>query len=335
MDWLKNCGWALVLLLWMAGTVSAQSTALLWWELEHPDRYVNGYNDPDRDIWEVRNEAELLRQRLGQPKRLLLHQGPFPALDSQDRPGAVSLRPVRAWLTGPNGERQDVPLEDNGGSLEVTVPGEGAASGIYLLGSHSSAGRQDIDGDGLQEQVHYYGKFLIRHGSNNVSNGGERKVFFPAEEMPLEIGPVQASRYNGIIQIAHRPHTMAVFYRGRPLAAAEVTVYTERGWQQTLITDAEGHIEVVPSESRGIERNCEYYLYVVRHHDRQRGEYHCISMPMIVDPPWPEWSHCTSTVLVWTLGGTLFAALLAVLLIGRRQRRKRARLARFGGPSCA
>ncbi len=56
---------------------------------------------------------------------------------------------------------------------------------------------------------------------------------------------------------------------------------------------------------------------------------------MIVDPPWPEWSHYNSTFTIWTLVGTLFAALLALLLISRQRRRKQARLARFRGASCA
>jgi len=334
MDLLKNCGWMLLLLLRMAGTVSAQSPSLLWWELEHPERYVNGYNDPDRDIWEVRNEAELLHQRLGQPKCLLLHQGPFPGKDEQGRQDAVPLRPVRAWLTGPKGEGQDVALQNRGGDIEVEVSGIDSASGIYLLGCHSTAGRQDMDGDGVKEQVHYYAKFLFRHGSNDGSNGGEREVFFSAEDMPLEIGPVQASRYSGIIQIAHRPQAMAVFYRGKPLADAEVTVLTERGWQTRLTTGNDGRFEIVPMASRGADRNCELYLYIVRYHDRQRGEYHIATIPMIVDPPWPEWSHYTTTFITWGFAGALFAALLAFGLIQRRRRRNRARLARFKEASC-
>jgi|LGVE01.1.fsa_nt_gb hypothetical protein len=334
MDLLKNCGWALVLLLWMAGTVSAQSPEVLWWELEHPERYVNGYNDPDRDIWELRNEAELLHQRLGQPKRLLLHQGPFPGKDDQGRQDAVPLRQVRAWLTGPNGERQDVSLQESGGDIEVEVPGVDAASGIYLLGCHFTVGRQDIDGDGVKEQVHYYGKFLLRHDNGNSINGGEREVFFGGDAMPLEIGPVQASRYSGIIQIAHRPHIMVVYYRGEPLADAEVTVLTERGWQTRATTGNGGRFEIVPVASRGADRNCELYLYIVRHHDRQRGEYHIATIPMIVDPPWPEWSHYTTTFITWGLAGALFAALLAFGLIQRRRRRNLARLARFKEASC-
>ncbi len=335
MDVLKIGAWMLLLLLWLAGPVSAQSTEVLWWELENPDRYVNGYNDPDRDIWEVRNEAELLRRRLGQPKRLLLHQGSFPVADGQDERSAGKLRQVRACLIGPDGSRQAVPLQKVGESIAVEVPEADAASGIYLLGGHFAAGAQDVDGDGVSEQVHYYGKFLLRHGSNDVSNGGERQVFIHAEDMPLEIGPIQSSRYSGTIQIAHRPHTMAVFYRSQPLAGAEVTIFTERGWQKTLLTDDEGRFVVVPTESRSAERNCEHYLYVVQYHDRQRGEYHCASMPMIIDPPWPEWSHYNSTFTIWILVGTLFAALLALLLISRQRRRKQARLARFRGASCA
>ena len=191
MDLLKIGGLVLLLLLWMAGTVSAQSTEVLWWELEHPDRYVNGYNDPDRDIWEVRNEAELLRRRLGQPKRLLLHQGSFPAAGGQDERSAEQLRQVRIWLIGPDGSRQAVPLQNGGDSIAVEVPEAAAASGIYLLGGHFAAGAQDVDGDGVSEQVHYYGKLLLRHGSNDVSNGGERQVFINAEDMPLEVGPIQ------------------------------------------------------------------------------------------------------------------------------------------------
>jgi len=334
MDFLKTGGLALVLLWWLAGPVSAQSKSVLWWELEHPARYVNGYNDPARDIWEVRNEAELLRQRLGQPKRLLLHQGPFPAQEGQGTQDAVQLRQVRVWITGPNGDQQDVSLQNSGGGIEIEVPQEDAASGIYLLGSHSTAGWQDVDGDGAKEQVHYYGKFLLRHGSNDVSNGGEREVFFPAGDMPLEIGPVQASRYSGIIQIAHRPHAMAVSYRGEPLADAEVTVLTERGWQTRLTTGSGGRFEIVPVASRGADRNCELYLYIVSHHDRQRGEYHIATIPMIVDPPWPEWSHYTTTFITWGLAGTLFSALLAFGLIQRRRRRNLARLAHFKEASC-
>lgn len=330
MDLLKIGGWTLFLLLWMTGSVSAQSTEVLWWELEHPDRYVRGYNDPDRDIWELRNEAELMRERLAAPKRLLLRYGAFP---STEAPGTVNQ--VDAWLTAPDGSRQAVSLQDSIEGSVVEVPGEGAEKGIYLLGSHLDAGRRDVDGDGVSERVHYHGKFLFRHDNGNELIGGERDIFFRSDTMPLEIGPVQASRYSGITQIAHRPYTMAVFYRGQPLAGAEVTIFTERGWQKTLNTDANGLFVVTPVESRGAQRNCEHYLYVVRHLDRHRGEYHLASMPMIVDPPWPEWSNYTSTFIVWTLVGTLFAALLALALILRSRRRRRSRLARFGGKSCA
>jgi hypothetical protein len=308
--------------------------SLLWWELEHPERFVNGYDDPDRDIWEVRNDAEMLRRRLGKPKQLLLRFGPFPTPAGREKAASADPSLFQAWLAGTDGSRRPVSLQITGGAAAVEVPEPNAPAGIYLLGGHFSPGFRDVDGDGVTEEVHFHGKFLIRHGEASVTNGGEKNVFFPADNMPLEIGPVESGRYSGIIQIAHRPHAMAVFYRGEPLADAEVTVLTERGWQTRFITGSDGRFEIVPVASRGADRNCELYLYIVRHHDRQRGEYHIATIPMIVDPPWPEWSHYTTTFITWGLAGPLFAALLAFGLIQRRRRRDRARLARFKEVSC-
>lgn len=334
-----------VLALVLVGSISCRAMAAgsppLWWDLQHPGWYINGYNDPDRDIWEIHNDAELLRQHLGQPKHLALRYGSFPPCAPRS-PGNMSLlQHVQAWLLKPDGHIEDVSLFVDERSVAAEVPEPEASSGIYLLGSHYSPDDRDIDGDGKLEKVHLYAKFLLRHVTESLSHGGEKNTFFHSPLMPLEIGPVRAGRYSGIIQISHRPYEMAVFYRGKPLAGAEVTILTERGWSKTVQTDQKGRFMAVPLESRGEKRNWESYLYTVRHHDRQRGEYHVASMPMIVDPPWPEWTHCLTSFVLWSFAGTTFAAFLAATLIMRSRRRNRLRLARFeaakrpGGPSCA
>jgi uncharacterized protein YjiS (DUF1127 family) len=330
-----------VALVGLAGFSQAAERPLLWWDLQHPGGYINGYNDPDRDIWEIRNDAELLRRRLGRPKRLALRCAAFPA----DTHCAVSsltlLRQARAWLQRPDGRLEEVDLFAGPEAVTAEVPEEGAPEGVYLLGGHLAPGRLDMDGDGRTEEVHLYGKFLLRHVRESLSHGGEQNVFFHSPRMPLEIGPVRAGRYSGIIQIAHRPCEMAVYYRGRPLAGAEVTILTERGWRKTVRSDANGRFVAVPHETRGAKRNWESYLYVVEHHDRRRGEYHCASMPMLVDPPWPEWTHCMTSFVLWSIAGTAFAVLLVAVLVWRRRRRSRLRLARLaaekrpGGAPCA
>jgi hypothetical protein len=335
---------AILLLLVMAvacdsHSALAEDDLLLWWDLQNPGWYINGYNDPDRDIWEIRNDAELLRQRLGQPRRLALRYGQFPA-GTQSRGEEALLRLARVWLQRPDGGIEEGPFCAAPGKTVSEVPAGNAPQGIYLLGSHVAAGRRDVDGDGRVESVHLYGKFLLRHVRDSLSHGGEQNTFFHSPRMPLEIGPVQAGRYSGIIQIAHRPSEMAVFYRGQPLAGAEVTDLTERGWRKTVRTDAAGRFVAVPHESRGAKHNWEICLYTVRHLDRQRGEYHCASMPMIVDPPWPEWTHCITSFVLWAFAGTAFAAAFIALLVARRRRRQRLQLARFeaarqpGGASC-
>lgn len=322
------------------GAQALTSDSLMWWELGQPGRYINGYNDPQRNIWEVRNEAELLRRRLGRPKRLVLHSGRFP--DGEGTLGdAAFARQARAWLKQPDGNLTEVPLVSRDGTIEVEVPEADAPDGIYLLGARYTPGRRDVDGDGVTEEVYLYGSFLLRHMRESLSHGGETQTFMHTPDMPLEIGPVRAGRYSGIIQISHRPYEMAVFYRGRPLADAEVVILTERGWHRSVRTDAQGRFVAVPQESRGAGRNWETYLYLVRHHDRQRGEYHMATMPMLVDPPWPEWSYYTTSFMLWSCAGTAFAALLAGVLIVRHRRRQKLRLAHFkaanrpGRPPCA
>jgi hypothetical protein len=325
----------------LAGPARAADRPLLWWDLQHPGWYINGYNDPDRDIWEVRNDAELLRRRLGRPKRLALRCGAFPNLADPAVSSLTLLQQARIWLQRPDGRQEEVALFAGQDAVTVEVPEEGAPEGVYLLGAHLTPGRLDVDGDGRAEAVHLYGKFLLRHVRESLSHGGEQNTFFHSPRMPLEIGPVRAGRYSGIIQVAHRPCEMAVYYRGHPLAGAEVTILTERGWRKTVRTDANGRFMAVPHETRGDKRNWETFLYVARHHDRQRGEYHCASMPMLVDPPWPEWTHCMPNFVLWSFAGTAFAVLLVAVLVWRRRRRSRLRLARLaaekrpGGSSCA
>ena len=304
------------------------SEPLLWWELCQPGRYINGYNDPQRDIWEVRNEAQLLRQRLGLPKHLVLRCGLFPGGDRAIDDENLAVQ-ARAWLKQPDGSLAEIPLTARAGTVEVTVPEADAPEGLYLLGSRYAPGRTDIDGDGVEEEVYLYGTFLLRHVRESLSHGGERQTFMHVPGIPLEIGTVQAGRYSGIIQISHRPSEMAVYYRGQPLADAEVTILTERGWHKSVRTNAQGLFVAVPHESRGTERNWETYLYVVRHHDRQRSEYHCATIPMLVDPPWPEWSYYMTSFVLWSFAGTAFAMCLAGVLIMRYRRRNKLRMARF------
>lgn len=304
------------------------SEPLLWWELRQPGRYINGYNDPQRNIWEVRNEAELLRRRLGLPKHLVLRSGRFPG-DEGPLGDDLFARQARAWLKQPDGNLTEVPLLSRDGAVEVEVPEADAPDGIYLLGARATPGRRDVDGDGVLEEIYLYGTFVVRHMRESLSHGGEIETFMHAPDMPLEIGPVRAGRFSGIIQISHRSYDMAVFYRGRPLPGAEVVILTERGWHRSVRTDARGRFVAVPQESRGAGRNWETYLYLVRHHDRQRGEYHMATMPMLVDPPWPEWSYYTTSFTLWSFAGTAFAALLAGILIARHRRRQKLRLARF------
>ena len=331
---------AMTLLGFAPGTGHAlTSEPLLWWELRQPGHYINGYNDPQRSIWEVRNEAELLRQRLGLPKQLVLRCGLFPG-DNQTTGATDLARQAQTWLKRPDGSLSKIPLTAHSETVEVAVPEEDAPEGLYLLGSRYAAGRHDIDGDGLVEDVYLYGTFLLRHVRESLSHGGERQTFMHLPAMPLEIGPVRAGRYSGIIQISHRPYEMAVYYRGQPLADAEVVMLTERGWHKSVRTDAKGCFVAVPHESRGTGRDWETYLYVVRHHDRQRNEYHCATIPMLVDPPWPEWSYYMTSFVLWSFAGTAFAALLTGVLIVRYRRRQRLRMARFktsdrpGRPTC-
>ena len=304
------------------------SEPLLWWQLRQPGQYINGYNDPQRNIWEVRNEAELLRQRLGHPKHLVLHWGLFPG-DNQAT-GAVDLaRQAQAWLRQPDGSLSEIPLTARAETVEVTVPDANAPEGLYLLGSRYAAGRHDIDGDGKTEEVYLYGTFLLRHVRESLSHGGERQTFMQVPAIPLEIGPVRAGRYSGIIQISHRPYEMAVYYRGQPLADAEVVMLTDRGWHKSVRTNAQGQFVAVPHESHDTERDWETYLYVVRYHDRQRNEYHCATIPMLVDSPWPEWSYYMTSFVLWSFVGTAFAVLLTGVLIVRYRRRQNLRMARF------
>lgn len=216
------------------------------------------------------------------------------------------------------------PLEHNGDEF-LDVPLETGLNGFYLLSGSIISGTRDVNGDGLIEQVFIYPKNIIGHGHLGASMESDQTLFMNIPEVALEIAPLQASRYIGTIQIANRPYGMEVLYRGKPVNRAEVMVLTENGWRKSLFTDEKGRFTIILPEGQ----RWETYLYAAAYLDVDRNEYHIATLPMLIDPPWPEWSSWHGVLIFRSIAGLVFLLIMIAVFHFINVRRKKALLECF------
>ncbi|MCK4467619.1 MAG: hypothetical protein KAU60_04630, partial [Desulfobacterales bacterium] len=241
---------------------------VIWWELEaqHTDHAAALSMD------------EMIAA-LEKPKTLILRQGMYPLSgDNKSAPGqSLALDDANVWIRNPDGVVSEVKLSPDNGIFTLSLPSDlnpGELNGRYLVGIHLDAGVMDLDSDGTDERVHFYSKFLANYRKQDGIKGENPDVFFKDDDkIALEIGPsfpksmfkkagcphadaIKGSKRSkvgfvrdGGNQSPLKEHKMKVFYKGRPLADAEVIILSKSGWKKTVMTDSEGVISITPPKT--------------------------------------------------------------------------------------
>ena len=310
---------------------------LLWWQLQNPQWYINGYTGGAQDNKQIHNDAALFEKRMGEPKQYRLRYAPFNVKSELNKTPISRMDGQQYLIKDPTGKVEQYRLlqhkeEGQGGpQWQAQMPMVEQQPGIYLMASHVQEEDRDMDGDGISEHCFFSAFALTRHFGGDNSEKGAKNHFLEDRELPLVIGPLRAGRYSSYLQVAHRPYTMVVRYHGEPLANARVTVMTERGWSSQLTSNEQGQVTVAPLESRGKDYNWENYLYAVEYLDLKRHEYHTATIAMLVDPPWPEWTSKTAVFTLWACGGSVFLIVLLLLRRDQVRRQKKSALTILGG----
>jgi hypothetical protein len=212
---------------------------------------------------------------LEKPRKLILHQETFPSSGYDEKKSGRSLSTgnARVWIRNPDGEISEVTLSRNKKSepIALTLPSDlnaGDVTGNYLVGVHLDAGALDFDFDGIDEKVHFYSNCLVRYYKNNGAKGKNPDMFFKnPDKIALEIGPYipekifkksagcplprsisSGSDMGYVRDVSQSPleeQQMKVFYKGNPLADAQVFILSKSGWRKTVMTDSEGVISVI------------------------------------------------------------------------------------------
>jgi hypothetical protein len=137
--------------------------------------------------------------------------------------------------------------------------------------------------------------------------GGKRlsMVMVPA-------GVKSGSPDDGVFQdsrTALEERKIRVLFEGRPLADAEITLFTESGWQKSFRTDAAGEVAFIPivaSNQKVVES------YSASYRDPAGGGRHVSDISIDFAKPPPEWMQKAEGFLLWALAG----AGLVVAFIG-------------------
>ncbi|MBW2010968.1 MAG: hypothetical protein JRI32_04805 [Deltaproteobacteria bacterium] len=230
----------------LAGSAAfaAEPPEVLWW----------GLKVDHKDYGAMKSRAEMVAA-LEKPKTLILRWGEFPlnGYNESAIAKAVKSNKAKVWIRNPEGAVSEVDLDSD--NMEVTLPTD--IRGLYLIGVRLSAVDMDFDSDGKNELVHFYSKHLVYHFKQGGRIDPKPEVFFKdmADKLPLEIGPLITKKregggpFMGGYQTALKEHKMKVFYKGRPLANAEVNILTESGWKKSLRSDSEGMVLITPPET--------------------------------------------------------------------------------------
>lgn len=292
----------------------------IWWELENADNYINKYSDPKKSAAQIEAERNLLVSVLGKPKHIFLSKG-----FSNEKNDLLST-PFKTWVRSPEGRLTEYKnrLEANSTSMHVPADNE-KEEGFYLAASVIETGEEDVNSDGVAEKIFIYPKTILGHWHLGASMKTGQSLFVDAPQIALEIAPTRASSYIGSIQVANRSYGMEVLYRGEPASGAKVRVITENGWEKKFITDKRGQFQVFPPQ--GVR--WETYIYVAEYLDNEKHEFHQATLPMLIDPPWPEWRSWHGVLIFWSLSGLLFLVILIIAGVLVKKRQKKLLMVKF------
>ena len=321
---IKNKIWIIFLL---AMCLSAGSSAFaaepagpLWWELKSLGPHTN---------------REQLSVSMEKPMTLLLCRGRFPHKEKE-----ICIIGKEAWVRSPDGIISKANLSLKEGTTTFPFPSKlnpAESNGLYLVGIRINAGVMDIDSDGRDEEVHYYSKYLIYHQNEDGIQGNRQDVFFnDPDKIALEIGPVDTQDMKGeafwkevAFQEALKKHSMKVLYKGKPLADADVAVFTEDGWEKRAKTDTNGIFIFIPLQGMQDDERVERCLYAVSFQDPLTGQYHCSSLMTFIKPHHPLYDSKAKGFNLWAILGVSLFLLYVATLIYRKKRRTDKDLAEF------
>lgn len=321
---IKNKLWIIFLL---AMYVPADSPAfatdmaeVFWWELKNPEAHTNRGQMP---------------VSMEEPITLLLCRGRFPHKEKE-----ICIIGKEAWIRSPDGIISKANLSLEEGTTTLPFPSKlnpAESNGLYLVGIRINAGVMDIDSDGRDEEVHYYSKYLIYHRNEDSIQGGRQDVFFnDPDKIALEIGPVdtqdmkgEAFWREGGCQEALKKHRLKVLYKGKPLADADVAVFTEGGWEKRAKTDADGIFTFVPLQGIQAEEKVERCLYASSFRDPLTGQYHYSSLMIYIKPHHPLYDSKARGFNLWAVLGLSLFLLCVAVAIYRKKRRSDKNFAEF------
>ncbi len=296
----------------------ASDNNIIWWELENAGDYINKYSDPKKSVSQIEAETNFLISILGKPKHIFLSNG-----FSNIEPDLSSIS-IKTWVRSPEGRLSEYIKAEN--DLSIYVPADdGREEGLYLAASVLDAGETDVDSDGLNERVFTYPKTILGHWRLGSSMKTNQSLFVDTPEIALEIAPLRASRYIGSIQVANRSYDMEVLYRGKPVSGANIRVITENGWEKKFITDTRGQFRITPPQVQ----KWETYIFVAEYLDKEKHEFHQATLPMLIDPPWPEWRSWHGVLIFWSLAALFFLVVLITTGVLIRNRKKKLLMVKF------
>ncbi len=320
----KNKIWIILLLAIciLAGSAAfaAEPTGVLWWELKSPGIHTN---------------REQIIVSMEEPKTFLLCWGMFPHKEKE-----VCIISKEAWVRSPDGiiSKADLSLEK--GIIALSFPSKlnpTEINGLYLIGAHVIVGSVDIDSDGRDEEVHYYLNYLIYQQNEDGIQGNQQDVFFnDPDKIALEIGSVdtqgmkgEAFWREGGCQEALKEYRMKVLYKRKPLADADVALFTEDGWEKRAKTDTNGIFTFIPLQGMQDEEKVERCLYAASFRDPLTGQYHCSSLMTYIKPHHPLYDGQARGFNLWAVLGVSLFLLYVATLIYRKKRRIDKDLAEF------
>lgn len=124
---------------------------------------------------------------------------------------------------------------------------------------------------------------------------------------------------------ALKEQKMKVLFKGRPLAGAEVTVFTKSGWQKSLPTDAAGEVTIIPIVTSSKNAN---ETYSVTYTDPASGVGYVSNNSLLFAKPPPEWMKKADGFMLWALAGSgLVVAGIGMTIYRVMQLEKRGMLA--------
>jgi hypothetical protein len=130
-------------------------------------------------------------------------------------------------------------------------------------------------------------------------------------------------------QEALKEYRLKVLYKGKPLADANVTIFTEAGWEKRANTDSNGIFTFVPLQGTQDREKVERCLYTVSLQDPLTGQYHYSSLMTSIKPHRPLYNSKAKGFNYRVVLGASFFLLCVAALMYRKKKRTDKNLAEF------